>query len=305
MSPGLLVDARTGVPDRHDDVRSGGRAQMRASVGLIEGHTGRLDRQAPGVRHRLPRVDRQVRQHLLELCGIDFYSVAPAVADDHHVDVVADERAQPRRTAADERAEIDHLRLENLALAEREELTGQLRGALAGAKNLLDVGPSLIVARQRLQHQLREAVDRRQEVVEIVRDAAGEPADRLQLLCFSALILDRVDLGHVRGARHRPSGEIPPRRDVPPRRAPRRTLPAAASRALRAPPTASKSRAGLHRRRDDMGAGTADWSARPRRHLVRGGGRGRSDARDPLRPGARNGRRVRLREAGRDRRQRR
>ena len=45
--------------------------------------------------------------------------------------------------------------------------------------------------------QLTEADDGRQHVVEIVGNAAGEPADRLQLLGLAQLLLEESLLGHV------------------------------------------------------------------------------------------------------------
>ncbi len=61
---------------------------------------------------------------------------------------------------------------------------------------MLDVGD--VVAHQQ---QVAVAVDRGQEVVEVVRDAAGELADRLHLLALHELRLEGLQLGGV--AHHR------------------------------------------------------------------------------------------------------
>ena len=54
-----------------------------------------------------------------------------------------------------------------------------------------------IVGRQLHQHQVGRAHDAHQDVVEVVRDAAGEPADRFELLRLPQLFLERAPLGDV------------------------------------------------------------------------------------------------------------
>ena len=52
-----------------------------------------------------------------------------------------------------------------------------------------------------LERERRVAADRGQHVVEVVRDAAGEAADRLQLLALPQLLLELLLAGHVLGHR--------------------------------------------------------------------------------------------------------
>ena len=59
-------------------------------------------------------------------------------------------------------------------------------------------------ARRRRSERLAVADDHRQQVVEVVGDAAGEPADRLHLLRLPELLLERPPLGDVHG--HRDQG---------------------------------------------------------------------------------------------------
>ena len=47
---------------------------------------------------------------------------------------------------------------------------------------------------QTIEHEVRVAGDRREQVVEVVRDAAGEPADRLHLLRLPELVLEQLVL---------------------------------------------------------------------------------------------------------------
>ncbi len=54
---------------------------------------------------------------------------------------------------------------------------GQRRGALAGLRHLLEVVPQRIALPQPLQRELGVAQDDREQVVEVVGDAAGEPPE--------------------------------------------------------------------------------------------------------------------------------
>ena len=76
-------------------------------------------------------------------------------------------------------------------------------GALGGAPDFLDVGARGMIRRELAERQLRVAGDRGQRVVQIVRDAAGEPADRFHLLRLPQLILEQPAVGDVlHGADH-------------------------------------------------------------------------------------------------------
>ena len=78
---------------------------------------------------------------------------------------------------------------QRLVAAEREELTRQVRGALRGDLDLLEVlvhGVLGLVAREQ---ELAATEDHREHIVEVVRDAAGEAPDRLDLLHLAHLAL--------------------------------------------------------------------------------------------------------------------
>ena len=67
--------------------------------------------------------------------------------------------------------------------AEGQQLLRQRRRALAGLQDLADVAAQRVGARELVEHeQLRIADDHGEQVVEVVRDAAGELADGFHLL---------------------------------------------------------------------------------------------------------------------------
>ena len=99
----------------------------------------------------------------------------------------------------DQPVHVRRLRIERLAAREGEQAVRQgrraLRGALRGRDVTLDVSdPSL---RDPGGEQLQAADNPGQQVVEVVRDAARELADRLHLLRLAQGILGDALLGDV------------------------------------------------------------------------------------------------------------
>ena len=85
-----------------------------------------------------------------------------------------------------------------LLAREAEQLGDETGGAVRRRLDVLDVLVGRIARPMRLQQQIGKADDRRQHVVEVVRDAARELADGLHLLrlrdaAFERLLLGRVD----------------------------------------------------------------------------------------------------------------
>src|SRR5262249_13688977 len=73
-------------------------------------------------------------------------------------------------------------RLEHLLAAEGEELARERRRAVGGVLDVLEPTARRIAGARLAQEEARAADDRGEEVVEVVGDAAGEPADRLHAL---------------------------------------------------------------------------------------------------------------------------
>ena len=88
-------------------------------------------------------------------------------------------------------------RLQGLLAREREQLAHQPRGAHRVLPHLVDLGERRIAGRVAHQQQIAIADDRLEQIVEVVRDAARELADRLHLLRLRELGLERLLLGGV------------------------------------------------------------------------------------------------------------
>ena len=107
---------------------------------------------------------------------------------DAELDRFAKRPPQQVGEVGDERTDVGRLRIERLAPAESEKLGRQLRALLRRLQRLLDMLALLEIGEIRMEH-LQIGDDRRQVIVEIMRDAAGELADRLHLLRLPELLL--------------------------------------------------------------------------------------------------------------------
>ena len=117
--------------------------------------------------------------------------------DDGEVDVLADQAAQQVRQLGQHVGDVEHPRLQALLAREGEQLAHQVGGAVGVLLDLHDVGEGLVARPVAQQQEVAEADHRRQQVVEVVGDAAGELAHRLDLLRMGELQLEPLLLGGV------------------------------------------------------------------------------------------------------------
>ena len=95
-------------------------------------------------------------------------------------------------TAADSRPMSIAGRRELLAPGEGEQPPDQLRALLGGAAGHAEDPALLLVERQPPLDQVEAAEHRGEQIVEIVRDAAGELADRVHLARLEQLALEHA-----------------------------------------------------------------------------------------------------------------
>ena len=135
----LLVHADAGVAHFQADVAARLGVGVHVGVLLVEVGLVDLDHQAPAVRHRVASVDGQVDQHLLDLAGIGLDRTAVLAEAGDQLDPLPQRPAQEVLQLGDDVAQIQQLRLDDLAAAEDQQLAGQRRGALGGAADFLHV----------------------------------------------------------------------------------------------------------------------------------------------------------------------
>ncbi len=189
MRAGLLVHPRAGIAHFEHHLRPGRQARVV--------HLPDRDGQRPARGHGVPRVDHQVQHDLLELTGVGHDPAAIRRRPHHQGDVHPEQPGEHLLHLADQRIETDDLGRDDLRPAEREQLPRQRRGAFAGAADLRQLGVHRVAHRQRMHAHVGRGVDDGQQVVEVVRDAAGQPADAVHLLRVLELDLQLGVLGDV------------------------------------------------------------------------------------------------------------
>ena len=187
---GLVVkngsNARSAVSGRH----------ALAVVGDVHAHepVHGLDRHghAAAARHRVAGVEDEVHQHLLELSAIGQHVDRLQGRHDHQLDVLAQCAIEHPLRLQSDAIDVDRLQTQMVVAAEDEQLAREVGGALGGADDLGHVGSSGVIRADLLADELRVVEDHGQQVVEVVRHAAGELAERLHALRALQRRLERL-----------------------------------------------------------------------------------------------------------------
>ena len=152
----------------------------------------------PAARHRVARVDGKVDDDLFELPLIDLGEAEIAAVNELQLDILADQPPQQVRQLDQHVADVEHARLQCLLAREGQQLPHEIGGAVAVLLDLHDVGERRVARPEPHQQQVAEPDHRGQQIVEIMRDAAGELSDRLHLLRLRELHFEILLLGRRR-----------------------------------------------------------------------------------------------------------
>ena len=181
----LRRNAGAGVLDLDQHIV--GRRQRLVAEGrdLRRLDVARADRQRAAVRHRVAGIDGEVDDHLLELVEVGLDRPEVAAVHELQLDLLAEQPLQQDREVRQHVAERQHLRPQRLPAREGEQLPHQAGGAVGVLLDVHDVLEGRVARPVVGEQEVGEADDRRQHIVEVVRDAAGELADRLHLLALA------------------------------------------------------------------------------------------------------------------------
>jgi len=168
------VHAGAGVGDAHHH-----RAQ-RAGRALLEIDVGGLDGDAPAGGHRVARVEQQVHQRLLELPHVHLDAAQARLQLERDLHLLAQQRGQRAHHAGRHRVEVERGRHRRRRLAGRQHVLREVEAPHRGLADGLGARAQRVGRVHALEHQLAVAADDGQDVAEVVRDAAGQPAHRLQ-----------------------------------------------------------------------------------------------------------------------------
>src|SRR5881275_102769 len=110
------------------------------------------------------------------------------------IDVLANDAPEHVLDIPQQSAEVEHLLLNGLMTAESEQLPGEARGAPRRAQDLLHVSGDALGRRaaETLERQLSVSGNHGQEVIEIMRHAARQTAERLHLAGLCELLFQHA-----------------------------------------------------------------------------------------------------------------
>ena len=129
------------------------------------------------------------------MAGIDTGLPQVFIEPEFALDVFAERPAQQLLHADDFSADVDGARHQGLLAREREQASRQVRSAFGGGRDACGDVVQFLVCRQLLGEVLRIAENDGQQIVEIMRDAAGELTHRLHFLGLGEFLVELIDRG--------------------------------------------------------------------------------------------------------------
>jgi hypothetical protein len=173
---------------------------VRRGISRIELAVSSGDHKGSASRHRIPRVGGKIGDHRLELGPVDLHRPDRGRQRQLDGDVLAQRSGQQLHDPADDFVDVGSLGLQRLAPRECEETPRQVRPAQRRFERIAHQFLGHQVVLTYLPQQVEVADDDCQQVVEVVRKAAGKLADRLHLLGLAqlvALLVRLAPLGQV------------------------------------------------------------------------------------------------------------
>src|ERR1700733_4385693 len=182
------VHAGARVSDRDHDVEAGNDVSAIFAIFYF---------QKAAARHGIARVNSEIHDDLIDLTAVGLHSAEIRSADDRQFNIFADETAEHFFNVRDDCVEIDDFWLEYLLAAEGEELLRKRCGAVTGFQNFVDRFAKRLVTGRILLESFGIADDDAEEIIEVVRHTAGEPANGFELMRKDELLLELPALGDV------------------------------------------------------------------------------------------------------------
>ena len=98
-----------------------------------------LDAEHPPMRHGIPRIGRQVHQHLFDLPAVGMYRQHILMDYRLESDILTDDAFQKLFDLLDDLVKVDRLRIDDLFSAEGEQASGQVGGPVGSGKYMVQV----------------------------------------------------------------------------------------------------------------------------------------------------------------------
>ncbi len=109
-----------------------------------------------------------------------------------HVDVFSDQAIEQLQVFRDHSIQVEDFRREHLLAAESQQLTSERRRTVRGVGDFLRRAAKFGIIAHAVQQEFAVAGNHHQQIVEIVRNATGEPADCFHLLRLTKLLFQRA-----------------------------------------------------------------------------------------------------------------
>ena len=150
----------------------------------LEPRIGGGDGELAAIGHGVTCVDGEIEQRAFQLIGIAQRAPQILRRDDRKIDGLADGPAQQILQRPHQLIGIDDLRNQRLPPGKRQQAMRERRGAVGRSHRRVDVARDIVGASliETGLQQIQRSDDTRQEIVEVVRDAAGQLPDRFHLL---------------------------------------------------------------------------------------------------------------------------
>src|SRR5208282_1307022 len=148
-------------------------------------------------RHGVARVHGQVHDDLVDLTWIGTDGSEDGAGNHDQIDVLPDHAGEHLQVLGNHFIQVEHLGSQHLLAAEGQQLPGEGGGALRGVGNFLRRPSQSDIGSETLEQKLGVAGDHHQQVVKVVRDAAGEAADRFHLLRLTQLQFQGAGFSNV------------------------------------------------------------------------------------------------------------
>ena len=184
-----LVHSATRVGDGEHHVVTRLRRQVVARVRLVQSDVRSLDCQHASRGHRIPGVDYEVQDDLLDVTRVRLDPSDRLLGEGDQLHVLSDEPLEHLLHAREKLVQVEHPGLDNLLPAEHQELSGETSRSQRCLSNFVYVRSQRVGGLEIVENQLSVAEDDGEHVVEVVRDPAGETPDRFHLLRLSELFL--------------------------------------------------------------------------------------------------------------------
>ena len=189
--------AATGVAHAQARITTGSRMHRLRGGDFVKFHSGGFDDESSALGHGVAGIHREVHQDLIHHPGVrvDEQRCGRVVKLQTHV--FAQDALEHFGDVDDDVVQIEVVRLQRLTPAEQEQLAGEIGRALDGLADLLAVIP---LRRQKTACGFQQTglhLNDRENVVEVVRHAAGQMADGFHFLGLTKLLFQLPVLGDV------------------------------------------------------------------------------------------------------------